>query len=324
MIRTPQFWLKKNLISFLLLPFSLIYAFFSGLKNLLQVSHKISKPTICIGNITVGGSGKTPVALAIGKILHELDIDFVYLSRGYKAKKVKFGFVDLQNSKAEEVGDEPLLLEEVAPTFVAKNRVEGAKKIDHMSHVEAVIIDDGMQNNSLKKDILFLVIDGKIQFGNEFLFPAGLLRQSIRSGLKQADYVVVIGEMDQKLENILKDKKVIRAKIKAKNLQDFAGQDCFAFAGIAMPQKFFSYLEEQGLHVVETRGFPDHYFYSKSQLNNFIEDAKTLELKLITTKKDWVKFDDESKKKISYLDIDLELENKEQLKVELKKILIKE
>ncbi len=230
----------------------------------------------------------------------------------------------MHNDKPEETGDEPLLLEEIAPTFIAKNRVQGAKKIDQMSHIEAVIIDDGMQNNSLKKDILFLVIDGKVQFGNGFLFPAGPLRQSVESGLKQADYIVVIGEKNQKLQDVLLGKKIIKAKIIAKNIGIFSGQKLIAFCGLAHPQKFFSYIQEQGLNLLKGEEFPDHHFYSAGQLEDLLKIAQKNDAKLITTKKDWVKFSDEFKKKIDFLDIELEIENKDQLRDELKKILIKD
>ncbi len=321
LIKTPQFWQKRNFISRALLPLSLLYLAVSTLINFSRKSQKISKPVICIGNLTVGGSGKTPVALAIGEILHELGVNFAYLSRGYGAKEIKFGFVEKNSTKAREAGDEPLLLAQIAPTFIAKNRLNGAKAIDAMPEFSAVLIDDGMQNNSLQKDILILVIDGKIQFGNRFIFPAGPLRQGIKNGLKKADFVVVVGEIDEKLQKILAQKKVVKAEIIAKNLHEFTERKLIAFCGLAYPEKFFSFLENVKLNVIETKSFPDHHFYDKIELEKLLETAQQKGSWLITTKKDWVKFAPEFQAKIKFLDIDLEFANKEFIKSELRKIL---
>jgi len=320
-IKTPKFWLHRNFISYSLLPLSLVYQVVALLIRVTRKSQKVGKPVICIGNLTLGGSGKTPVALAIGKILQEMKIDFAYLSRGYLGKKNRFGYVDNLRSTSYDVGDEPLILAEKAPTFVSKNRLLGAKEIAKNRQTKVIVLDDGMQNDSLQKDLSILVIDSKIQFGNEFLFPAGPLRESIADGLAKTDFVIVIGEGDNKLQKILAEKKVIYAKIKAKNLSDFANQKLMAFCGLAYPEKFFSFLENQGLNIVDAKSFTDHHFYKISELNQLIDEAKKQDAKLITTKKDWVKFPANFKRKIGYLDIELELENKEFIKEELQKLL---
>lgn len=320
-IKTPKFWLCRNFISYSLLPLSFVYQAIAVLIHVTRQSQKIAKPVICVGNLTLGGSGKTPVALAIGKLLQEMKIDFAYLSRGYLGKKNQFGYVDKVRSMSFDVGDEPLILAEVAPTFVAKDRLRGAKEIAKNRQIKMIVLDDGMQNDSLKKDLSILVVDGKVQFGNEFLFPAGPLRESIADGLAKTDFVIVIGEVDEKLHKILAEKKVISAKIKAKNLADFTNQKLMAFCGLAYPEKFFSYLESQGLNVVIAESFMDHHFYKISELERLIAEAKKQDAKLVTTKKDWVKFPDNFKRKIGYLDIELELENKGFIKEELQKLL---
>lgn len=313
----------RNYISRSLLPLSLIYRAVKAIIDLTQESAKVSKPIICVGNLTVGGSGKTPVALALGKILQEMSVEFAYLSRGYLGKKNQFGYVDKARSMSCDVGDEPLILAEVAPTFVAKDRLQGAREIIKNRKIQAIIIDDGMQNNSLQKDLTILVVDSKIQFGNEFIFPAGPLRESIGDGLAKTDFVVVIGEIDEKLQQILASKKIISAKIKAKNLANFSGQKLMAFCGLAHPEKFFSFLENQGLNVVNAQSFADHHSYKISELERLVAEAKKLDAKLIATKKDWVKFPPNFKRKIEYLDIDLEFVDKEFIRDQLKKLLIK-
>lgn len=275
---------------------------------------------ICIGNLTMGGSGKTPVALALGKILREMNIEFAYLTRGYGSKGNKFGFVE-KNSRVAEVGDEPLLLAEMAPTFIAKDRLKGAQEITKMPKIKAILMDDGMQNHSLQKDLLSIVVDSRVQFGNGFLFPAGPLREPLSSGLKKADFVVLVGENDEKLQKKMAAKKILQAKIIAKNAHEFSHQKLLAFCGLAHPEKFFSYLEAQGLDVVGSHPFPDHHFYNKIELDQLVEIAQKQNAKLITTKKDWVKFAPIYQEKIEFLDVELSFVNQALVRQELKKIL---
>ena len=225
LIKTPKFWLRRNFISYSLLPLSFVYKALSILISYARTSQQVSKPVVCIGNITLGGSGKTPVALAIGKILQEMNVEFSYLSRGYLGKKNQFGYVDKNRSMSCDVGDEALILAELAPTFVAKNRICGAKEVVRNRKIQMIVLDDGMQNGSLKKDLSILVIDAKMQFGNEFLFPAGPLRESIAGGLLKANFVIVVGEIDAKLQQILAGKKIVSARIRPNNLDKFRGNN---------------------------------------------------------------------------------------------------
>lgn len=320
LIKTPQFWQKRNFLAYLFLPLSLVYMLAAGLKNKLHCARKIKKPVICIGNLTVGGSGKTPTALMVGEVLKEMNKEFVYLTRGYKSKKSSFGIINKDVAKAQDVGDEPLLLAEIAPTFVAKDRLKGALEIEKMLNISAIVMDDGMQNNALQKDFLILVIDEKIKFGNKFLFPAGPLRERLKQGLAKANLVIVVGEIDDELRQILAANKVIQAQIKVKNAPEFKASKLIAFCGLAYPQKFFSLLENQGFDVIATKAFADHYFYDNIELDQMLEIAQRKGAKLITTKKDWVKFAPYYKEKIKYLDIELSPENKGLLINELQKI----
>jgi tetraacyldisaccharide 4'-kinase len=284
-------------------------------------AQKISKPVICVGNLIAGGSGKTPTAIAVGKILHEIGINFAFLSRGYMRDGSTFLMLDKADySKAEMVGDEPLLLLETAPTFVSTDRLFGARQIEKMNKFSAILLDDGMQNNLLHRDFTIMVIDGKVGFGNNFLIPAGPMREPISSGLKKADLVVVIGSAPEKLLKKLTEKKVVTAKIIPTNLPQFFGKKLIAFCGLAFPQKFFSFLAEQGLEVLETHSFADHHAYTSFELQNLEKIAAEKNAVLIATKKDWIKFPKIFQEKISYLDIELEFENKELVMDELKKL----
>ncbi len=321
MIKTPKFWLEKNMISLALWPFSLIYRVLFFCSHRFKAAKKVKLPIICVGNLIAGGSGKTPVALAFGEILREIGAEFAYLSRGYLSKTQKIQEVDNLIDCAKNVGDEPLLLSFLAPTFVAKNRLEGAEFIALKEKYQAIILDDGMQNATLHKDFLAMVVDGKIKFGNKMQIPAGPLRQSIEGGVKAADLVVVVGKIDDELRQILQGKKYVEAEILPCNIEDFKGQKLFAFCGLAYPEKFFSYLRELNLELVGFKSFMDHYSYSDSDLQKLLKMAQNKGAKLVTTKKDWVKFSQEFKEKIAFLDIKLQFSDKKMVKELLKTVI---
>jgi tetraacyldisaccharide 4'-kinase len=322
MIRTPDFWMKRNAIAYLLLPLSAVYFVGLTLIRFFARKKRISKPIICIGNLTAGGSGKTPTAIAIGQILKELSVKFAFLSRGYMNDGSKFLMLKKGGKyNASQVGDEPILLSEMATTFVAKNRFFGASQIESMRNIDVIVLDDGMQNNLLHFDYTIMVVDGTLAFGNEFLIPAGPMREPLKTGLKHVDLVVAIGSLKREISKKLKGKKIIHADISPLNAKQFQGKKLVAFAGLAYPQKFFAFLKSIKLDVVETKSFVDHYSYKKSDLDKLVSLAKELDAELITTKKDWVKFSKPFKDKISYLDIELKFKNEKLLKSELKKFL---
>ena len=324
MIRTPKFWKKINIFSLALLPFSGIYLIIFLIIRLFTRTNKISKPVICIGNLIAGGSGKTPTTIAIGKILNELEIDFAFLSRGYMSDGSQFLLLKKDGSNdAKSVGDEPLLLSEHAPTFVSKDRLFGAKQIDAMDNFDCLVIDDGMQNESLFRDFTILVVDGKIGFGNEFLIPAGPMREPLSQGLKKTDLVVLIGDANEKLSEELSGKTMVKAKILPKNIEQFQGKKLIAFCGLAYPEKFFSLLKKNSLDLSQTISFADHYNYSDSKLRDLQALAKKSDAQLITTKKDWIKFPENLRKEIAYLDIQLKFENEEIIKEQLNRVLKK-
>ncbi len=322
MLKTPKFWTEKNLIAYALLPLSWIYFIGFHVKKYFTKTTKISKPVICVGNLIAGGSGKTPTAIAIGKILHEMAQEFCYLSRGYMSDGSKFLLLrKFDNNKAEQVGDEPLLLIETAPTFVSQNRLFGALQVEKMTEFKLVVLDDGMQNESLHRDFTILVVDGKIGFGNGFLIPAGPMRETLGTGLKKADLVVIIGEPEADLLKKLEGKIIIKSKVIPTNLDKFFGKKLIAFCGLAYPKKFFSFLRDEGFDVIETYDFPDHYLYKNKDLKMLCRMAEEKNATLITTRKDWVKFSPAYQQKILHLDVMLDLENKELIREMLGKII---
>jgi tetraacyldisaccharide 4'-kinase len=329
MFKTPQFWLqKKSFISLILLPLSLLYKIGFLLKKNLVKTQKVDLPIICIGNIIAGGAGKTPVALALGEIFKENNFEFCYLTRGYKSKNNKV--LMIENScqfGVEEVGDEAKLLAEIAPTCVAKNRYLGYQKIVENKKYRAIIMDDGLQNFQLEYDIKILVIDSKIAFGNKCLIPSGPMRQSLAEIAKNIDLFVIIGQKNIQIEEeILQQNpvaKILSAQISTSNLDKFINKNIVAFCGIAYPQKFFDFIKNIGLNLVETKIFADHYQYKNEDLERLYQQALSKNLKLITTKKDWVKFPKNFQDKIDYLDIKLDFEDKILIKNLLEKIITK-
>lgn len=321
-MKTPKFWLKRNLISLVLLPLSLLYFFGFYLKEFFTKRTKVEKPVICIGNLIAGGSGKTPVAIAIGKILHEMGFNFSYLTRGYKRKDkqdlllAKNGFFNSQVS-----GDEPILLAEISDCFVTSNKLQTLKKIVKNPNYDLVIFDDGIQNSSIFYDLKILVVDGNIGFGNKFLLPAGPMRESLKFGLKKADLIIVIGDAKNQILQDIGDKKIVKANIIASNLNEFVGKKLIAFCGLAYPQKFFSFILQKKLNLIKSVPFADHHFYTNQDLDKLLEISKKEGATLITTKKDWVKFSPKYREQISYLNIDIEFENKNLIIEELKKFI---
>jgi len=330
MFKTPSFWQRPNLLAPALSPFCVIYFLLFWLLKFLSKPQKLNTKIICIGNFTAGGQGKTPCALAVSRICHELKIEHAFLSRGYGAKFSEDLREVYENDLASNVGDEPLLLSRQAPTFIAKNRYQGAKILSDKNKFQFLILDDGLQNNSLKKDLKIVVIDEKIMFGSNLLLPAGPLREPVSFGIKNVDLVIFIAKKNSDLPEILKNKKVIRAKTEVLNFKNFINKKIIAFCGIAYPQKFFSTLRDCNLNVMQTISFGDHHFYSQKDLEELMQKLSKAqenqsdrdpEIILLTTKKDWVKFPSNWQNKISYLDIAIKFDDENLLKLELKKLL---
>jgi tetraacyldisaccharide 4'-kinase len=309
-MQTPQFWQNNNIISTLLLPFSWLYLLLFLLKQLFNKPSIIKTPSICIGNLIAGGSGKTPVALAIGKILQQQQINFAYISRGYKRKTKNHCFF-LANKADKTVGDEPLLLNQLAPVAVGNNRLISYSLLtQNFTNCELIIFDDGLQSNTIKYDLRLLVIDGNILFGNGLFLPAGPLRQPISNGINNCDAVIVIND-SPRLQQILQHYRapIIYADLLAKNWQQFVNKKLFAFCGLGYPDKFFQLLLKYNLNLAHRKIFADHHNYTTEELQQILQISAKNNLVPVTTKKDWVKFPLAIQKQIFYLDIELQFNN---------------
>jgi tetraacyldisaccharide 4'-kinase len=302
-MKTPVFWQSRNLLSALLLPLSAIYGITARITTLLSASPlALPIPVICIGNVTAGGAGKTPVAIAIGQRLKAKNAGAYFLSRGYGGAFAGPLLVNSNIHTAHEVGDEPLLLARTLPTVVAKNRLSGAMFAMKYG-AKVIVMDDGFQNPSIEKTLSLLVVDGVYGFGNGRLLPAGPLRELPKAGFARADAMIVVGKTDIAFPPTV---PVISATIvPAAAALALKGHNVLAFCGLAFPQKFFTTLVELGAHVVDTAIFADHYPYTKSDIKKLHARAKLANAVLVTTAKDAVRLLPEWASLVTVVDISL-------------------
>lgn len=283
-IFAPKFWNRLGIIPLLLMPFTFIYISVFYLRKILIKEHKFNLKVITIGNIDVGGSGKTPVAIYTASILNKIEPNFCFLSKGYKGKACAPQLVSLSDDPSH-VGDEPLLLAKYGRVVVAKNRQEGLKFCESLG-VAVVITDDGLQNPSFYKDLKIIVVDGNYGFGNYLPIPSGPMREFARFVLSASDMIINLNAPPSAYLLHYKN-KLINGKFLA---QDNHNEGLFiAIAGIGRPEKFFNFLKDLSYHVVMQIKFPDHHPYNKDEILNLIEKAKNHSAKIITTEKDIVK-----------------------------------
>lgn len=257
-------------------------------------------PVICVGNFTAGGTGKTPLALHIAKLLQARGGKPVFLTRGYGGRERGPVWVDDQPGAARRFGDEPLLLAAVAPTLVARDRKMGIRMIEDSGRsVSAVIMDDGLQNPALVKDLTIAVVDGRRGLGNGEVIPAGPLRAPLSFQIGLVDAIVVrdphsdTDEIERGVHALLRrifPGPVLAAQAIVHGDPGWlAGTRVVAFAGIANPGRFFALAESLGARVVERVAFADHHRFTRKDLARLLRVAQENDAQLITTEKDWVR-----------------------------------
>ena len=294
MLTAPDFWWRpKRPEAWLLSPAALAYGAVararlerSGVRALL--------PVICIGNLITGGAGKTPVAMAVAQLMKAQTMQPAFMTRGYGGRLRGPVLVDPKKHTAADVGDEPLLLAGLAPTMVSANRPRGAAALAGAGlETDLIIMDDGFQNPSLHKDVSLVVVDAGRGVGNGWVFPAGPLRAPLRSQLRKADAIVLVGEGEGGAALVRTAARagvpVIRADYQPVRKRGFKRKPYLAFAGIAAPQKFYDTLERAGAHVELTMEFPDHHPFTDEDCAAMIKLADEQGLTPITTVKDQVR-----------------------------------
>ena len=289
-MRAPEFWDAQNLTTRLavraLTPLGWVYGASVSWKAKLAAPSRAKAKVICIGNLTAGGTGKTPVAIAVASALRATGHNPVFLTRGYGGKVRGPCLVDPSQDSAADVGDEPLLLAAAAPVIVSRDRAAGAKLADSQGF-DTIVMDDGHQNFALAKDLSLVVVDAAAGFGNDRVLPAGPLREPIGQGLSRADAVVLVGDGAPPLADF--SGPVLRAQLRPAQKNDLAGQRVIAFAGIGRPEKFFATLRDQGAVLIEKLRYADHHTYTAAEIARLNAKARDNDALLITTEKDYVR-----------------------------------
>jgi tetraacyldisaccharide 4'-kinase len=291
-MREPAFWWQPG-GGILLSPLGGIYGLVAALRMRSQ-GRSAGVPVICVGNFTVGGAGKTPAALLVGRLLLAAHQRVVFLSRGYGGRLRGPLRVDPALHSAAAVGDEPLLLARLAPTIVARDRTAGAEAA-RRDGASVIVMDDGFQNPALTKDLSILLVDGRRGVGNGRVLPAGPLRAPLGTQMARADAVVLVDpphHIAAIAERARRHQVAIyhaRLEPDRDTITALSGRQVLAFAGIGDPEKFFATLADAGIAVAERVSFPDHHRYRAADARALLARADADNLMLLTTEKDLVR-----------------------------------
>jgi tetraacyldisaccharide 4'-kinase len=299
----PDFWTRPGLVAQLLEPLAWANEAAGGVRRALTRPWRAGVPVLCVGNLVAGGAGKTPVVLSLARIFSERGRHPHLLSRGYGGSEAGPLAVDPQRHGAAEVGDEPLLLARAAPTWIARDRVFGARAAI-AAGAGLIVMDDGFQNPGLAKDVSLLVIDGAYGVGNGRVIPAGPLRERVPAALKRADAVVLMGEDETGILALLGQMPVLRARLVPAG-PPLAGP-VIAFAGIGRPQKFFRTLAETGASLVARHAFADHHVFTETELARLAAEAEKAGATLVTTAKDAVRLPPAWRARVAVLDVEVQ------------------
>lgn len=288
-MKAPSFWYQpRGRLSRALTPLGAIWKAGAALRRTMASPYKAKVPVICVGNIVAGGSGKTPTALALGRMLRDGGHKPVFVTRGYGGQEPGPLRVDTLVHTAFDVGDEALLLAQVAPTWIGCDRAAAIREAEQYG--THIILDDGLQNPSVRPDVSLLVIDAAVGLGNECLIPAGPLRETLDEALKRIQAVILIGEDDTTGMAARIHHPVLCARLEAALPENFPRHEKFlAFAGIGRPEKFYELCRHTGLNLMHTRDFPDHHLFSDAELAALQKQAAGLGARLLTTEKDAVR-----------------------------------
>ncbi|WP_027134176.1 tetraacyldisaccharide 4'-kinase [Geminicoccus roseus] len=302
-MKAPAFWAREGALASALGPLGALYGQIVTARAK-RPGLQLGVPTLCIGNPTLGGAGKTPVVRSLAQILRsEFGIEPHVITRGYGGSVSGSLRVDPQRHDAGLVGDEPLLLAREAVVWAGPDRVASARAAV-AAGARILLMDDGFQNPGLAKSMSWLVVDGPAGIGNGKVFPAGPLRERFPDALERADALVMIGEDRQGLA-AKTELPVLSARLihPLEALVSLREGTTFAFAGIGRPEKFFDSLRAAGVQVVGTRAFPDHHRFTASELHDLRAVAKRNRARLVTTEKDLVRLSPADRSEIVTLSV---------------------
>jgi len=294
-MKKPKFWdyNKISIEAIFLLPLAVTYQFVFWLIKTLKPKKKFPIPIVCVGNIYIGGTGKTPLAKEIFKIAVSLNKNPAFVKKPYAY-----------------LSDEIKMLEKTGKIYKSNTRVKSISLLINNNY-NIAILDDGFQDFSIKPDLSILCFNSNQLLGNGFTIPAGPLRENF-SSIKRADCIMINGnknfEFENKIKELKKDIKIFYSNYKIKNLEKLKNKKVFAFAGIGNPQNFFTLLKENNINVEKTYSFPDHHNFSDSDYYKITKNNYSMQI--LTTEKDYHRLNDEIKKIVNIVEVDLEIEKK--------------
>ena len=317
-MQPPGFWqrprLRPGLVARLLAPVAAIWAIATARRVERPARCSAGVPVICVGNLTLGGAGKTPTVTALVERLAARGIAAHVLTRGHGGRLTGPIRVDLASHTADDVGDEPLLHAAIAPTWVSRDRCAGARAaVD--AGAGAIVMDDGHQNPDLKKDLSIVVVDAETGFGNGRVVPAGPLREPVREGLARAGLVLGIGlepsqrRLGQDWPEIADVPRISGTLVPLATGMQWQGLRCVAFAGIGRPEKFFASLRAVGADVAATHAFADHAVYPRAILDRLLSEAQRLGAQPVTTEKDAVRLPPDVRPKVLAFPVRLQIDD---------------
>ena len=306
-LKKPKFWKSINFLSMILLPLSLITLLMICVKNILTKKNKFSFPIICVGNIFLGGTGKTPLSIHLYNLLLKRKMKPALVRKYYQSH-----FDEIRFTKAK-----------IKNFFTNVSRLDAIKKAESKK-CNVVIMDDGLQDISINKNLNIVCFNGNELVGNGLIIPAGPLREPMNS-LKYAKIIIINGKKNllfkKKLRTKSPDAKIFYSTYVPNNINKLKRKKILAFAGIGNPSSFFELLEKHNLNLIDKISFPDHYDYNKNEILDLIQIAKKKKMKLVTTEKDYYRLKRFGFSNIHYVSIDLKIENERSFKKELFKYL---
>ena len=294
----PKFWKSnKNFFTVLLIPLSLITWIYIILKKTFIQKVKFNIPVICVGNIFIGGTGKTPLSIHIARKLSENGKNPAIVRKYYKSHK----------------DEHKMIISYYNKLILNLNRSKGIYEALEKGY-DAVILDDGFQDYKIKKNLSIICFNSNQLIGNGYLFPSGPLRESLGS-LRNANILIINGDrsldFEQKILKIQKDLKIYYSNYKPLNIQEFKNKKLLVISGIGNPENFFKILKDNQMNIQKKMVYPDHYEFTKNEMVKIIEHAKRNNYQIIMTEKDYYKIKDFNLENIKYLRVKLEIEKEE-------------